>query len=148
MDSVEKFAQELLALFKSAVKPKTNIIKATLQEERKALFVVMEPEVPDAHNDVVSEEEIMKACNNFNLHCMKANVFHLVDTEAVEIQQSFVTLSEAETESGRVIQKGTWMMWMHFPKENAESDLLWDMVKTQELNGVSIGALGVREEIE
>ena len=147
MIKVEDIVAQIGELLKSALSPKQQITKSVDVEERRALFVVMEPEVEDAHGDITSAEEIEKACNNFNKHCMKANLFHRVDTDAVEIQQSFITPTDIQFENGREIKKGSWLMWMKFPEGNETSEALWGMVKDGTVNGVSIGALGRKEEV-
>lgn len=147
MIKVEDILAQIGELLKSALSPKQQITKSVDVEERRALFVAMEPEVEDAHGDITSAEEIEKACNNFNKHCMKANLFHRVETDAVEIQQSFITPTDIQFENGREIKKGSWLMWMKFPEGNETSNTLWDMVKDGTVNGVSIGALGYKEEV-
>lgn len=148
MIKVEDIVAQIGELLKSALSPKQQITKSVDVEERRALFVAMEPEVEDAHGDITSAEEIEKACNNFNKHCMKANLFHRVDTDAVEIQQSFITPTDIQFENGREVKKGSWLMWMKFPEGNETSDVLWEMVKSGEVNGISIGGQGYVEEIE
>lgn len=148
MNKVEELIAQMTELIKSTFTPKQQITKSVDVEERRALFVAMEPEVEDAHGDITSAEEIEKACNNFNKHCMKANLFHRVETDAVDIQQSFITPTDILFENGREIKKGSWCMWTHFPEGNPTSDALWDMVKDGTVNGVSIGALGRKVEVE
>lgn len=147
MNKVEEIVAQISELLKATFSPKQQITKSVDVEERRALFVAMEPEVEDAHGDITSVEEIEKACNNFNKHCMKANLFHRVETDAVEIQQSFITPTDIQFENGREIKKGSWLMWMKFPEGNETSNTLWDMVKDGTVNGVSIGALGYKEEV-
>lgn len=147
MNKVEEIVAQISELLKSTFSPKQQVTKSVDVEERRALFVAMEPEVEDAHGDITSVEEIEKACNNFNKHCMKANLFHRVETDAVEIQQSFITPTDIQFENGREIKKGSWLMWMKFPEGNETSNTLWDMVKDGTVNGVSIGALGYKEEV-
>lgn len=154
-DKWEKISSEIVSIVKKAFPgsdesdvQKQDILKSVDKDERRALFIAMEPDVYDAHGDITSAEEIEKACNNFNEHCMKANLFHLVDTEAVVIQQSFINLSDTTTDTGEEIKKGTWLIWMHFPEGNEESDLIWNSVKDNTINGISIHGRGYREEIE
>lgn len=148
MNKVEELIAQVTGLLKTAFTPKQQIVKSVSEEERRALFVAMEPEVVDVHGDITSAEEIEKACNNFNKHCMKANLCHRVEIDSVDIQQSFITPTDIEFENGRTIIKGSWCMWMHFPEGNSSSDALWDMVKTGDLNGISIHGAGYAEEID
>lgn len=116
------------------------------------MFVVLEPqsgdETTDLHGDTYSAKEVEKACANFNTHSMKANLYHMVETEHAVIEQSFITPAPFTTEDGRVIKAGTWLQWWHFPEGNPESDLLWDAVKAGDITGVSIGARAAFEEIQ
>lgn len=122
-----------------------DITKSLKDEERMALFVVLEPQesiedVSDLHGDFYTEEDVWDACKSFNMHCQKANLMHLIETEDMEFIQSFVTPSEfsLETPEGeRVIKKGTWMAWVYFP-ETEMGDYLWEGVKKGEFNGLSV----------
>lgn len=121
------------------------------EEQRMALFVVLEPDVVDAHGDTYSADVVEKACNNFNLHCEKANLFHRIDTEEAKIVQSFVTPSafDMQMPDGTVkeISKGTWLQWWYFP-ETEVGETIWKMVKSGDINGVSVGCQGLVEELE
>lgn len=110
-----------------------------------ALFVVLEPQddpdnVSDLHGDYYTEEDVWEACKSFNVHCRKANLLHLIETEDIEFIQSYTTPVEFELEclEGTMpIKKGTWLAWVHFP-ETEVGDVLWQGVKDGEFNGLSI----------
>lgn len=150
---MNEFIESLSALiekhFCGSAKEATSVevTKALDEEQRRALFVVLEPEVVDAHGDIYSAEEIEKACISFNTHCMKANLFHQVETEKVRIEQSFIAPSTFELEDGRTITKGTWLQWHHFPVGDEESEMLWKAVKAGDINGVSIGCRAMCEDL-
>lgn len=129
------------------VEPDVEVKKSVQEEQRMALFVVLEPDTYDLHNDIYTADEVEKACNNFNLHCDKANVFHKVETEKAKIAQSFVAPADFTLDTGQEIKKGTWLQWWYFP-EDPVGDQLWDMVKSGEINGVSIGASAFVEDEE
>jgi len=59
---------------------KVPILKSTDPKLKQVLFVVMQPDVVDLHGDVTSEEEVRKACHNYNLNCNKANLYHYSQT--------------------------------------------------------------------
>lgn len=132
----------------SSDKTIVEVTKSLDDEQRRALFVVLEPDVVDLHGDTYTAEEVEKACVNFNTHCMKANLFHKIETENAVIEQSFITPASFTTDTGKEIKKGAWLSWFHFPEGNEISDALWESVKTGDVNGVSIGARAVVEEIE
>lgn len=140
--------KELLTEIISPLLPSRKVAKiekAVNEMERKALFVVLEPDTVDLHADIYSAVEVEKAMRNFNSHCMRANLFHRVETQDAEIVQSYTTPTDMII-GDKEIKKGTWLQEWYFPKDNAVSDALWEKVLTGEINGVSIGALG-REEI-
>lgn len=136
----------------SYVESEAEVVKSLLEEERRALFVVLEPQegdmTTDLHGDTYTAAVVEKACNNFNKHCMKANLFHMVDTESAIIEQSFTTLSDFTTEEYGLVKKGTWLMWFQFPEGNEESEDIWKAVKAGEINGVSVGARAHWQEVD
>lgn len=125
-----------------------EMMKSVDEEQRRALFVVLEPDTTDLHGDTYTADEIEKAVISFNLHCMKANLFHRIQTEDAVIEQSFITPAYFKLEDGREIKKGTWLMWYHFPKDNENSEAIWKMVKDNQITGVSIGCTAKVEELE
>lgn len=147
MIKVEDIVAQIGELLKSALSPKQQITKSVDVEERRALFVAMEPGVFDAHGHITSEEDVEKACNDFNEYCMVANLFHRVETEAAKVQQSWCTPAAMTLDNGQEIRKGTWLMWIHFPEDKAGSDDIWKMVKSGDIEGISIGARGYLEEL-
>lgn len=145
----EKLYELLEKFFGGSEKQESTVetTKAVDLEQRRALFVVLEPDTVDLHGDTYSAEEIEKACINFNTHCMKANLFHQVQIETAKIEQSFISPSEFTLDDGRLIKKGTWLQWWYFPEEE-ESEKLWKAVKSGDINGVSIGCRAMVEELE
>lgn len=130
--------------------PVVEVTKSVDQEKRMALFVVLAPqegdETDDLHGDTYTEEEIEKACNNFNTHSGVANLFHLVETEEASIVQSFISPASFTLDSGVEVQKGTWLQWWSFP-ETELGEELWSAVKSGEINGVSINAMATTETL-
>lgn len=151
---VQTFADKLLDLVSMTFgvdtksEPTVEVTKALDVEQRRAMFVVLEPDIIDLHGDTYSCEEVEKACINFNTHCNKANLFHRVQTEHVKIEQSFINPSSFVSDDGREIKKGTWLQWWYFPEDDSNSELLWKMVKDGEIQGVSIGATAMVYDIE
>ena len=139
---VEKFFQENEDEVASV-----EVTKALDEEQRMALFVVLSPDEVDLHGDTYSAEEVEKACINFNTACMKANLFHKVETEEAKIVQSFINPANFTTDDGREIKKGAWLQWWSFP-ETEVGEQIWKSVKAGDINGVSIGAVCTVEEIE
>lgn len=127
--------------FGGSSKDHVEVIKARDEELKQATHIVYQPNVPDLHGEWMSEETIRKACHSFNTHCRKANLFHMVETNDVDIIESYILPVDAvigETE----VKKGTWMAVLQY-----KDDDLWEMEKSGEIQGVSIGARGKRKEI-
>ena len=124
-----------------------EIKKAVDEEQRMAMFVVLEPDAIDAHGDTYSAEEVEKACNNFNMFCNKANLFHRVETEDAKIIQSFISPATFTLDDGREIKKGTWLQWVYFP-ETEIGEQIWKAIKDGEITGLSIGARAKVENLD
>ena len=143
VEELKKALSDVLEpLFKKEV---VKIDKAANELERKALFVVLAPDEVDAHGDTYSAKEIEKAMRNFNTHCNKANLFHMVETEEVEIVQSYTTPVDMYIED-KFIKKGTWLQEHYFP-ETEIGEKLWQGVLNKEITGVSVGCTATVQEI-
>lgn len=150
MTDKKEFVESLSALIEKffggsnkEVETEVVVTKSIDDEEKMALFVVLEPEVEDLHGDIYSEKEVEKACISYNQHCRKANLYHRVETEDFSIVQSFVTPVEFTDDKGREIKKGTWLAWTKF-----DNDELWDQVKDGSFQGLSVGCKATVEEIQ
>ena len=143
IEDIKKAVNEALSplLNKSTVR----IDKATNEIERKALFVAMSPDETDAHGAETSIKEVEKAMRSFNTHCMKANLFHRVDTKDAEVVQSYTTPVDMYI-GDTFIRKGTWLQEWYFP-ETEVGEKIWQAVLSGEIDGVSIGCRADVEEI-
>ena len=113
---------------------KTNIpiIKQANEELKQATFLVLSPDEVDLHGDVYDANEVRKACHNFNVHCRKANLLHLFDTNAFSIVESYT--SPVEMKMGEtIIKAGSWLAVLQF-----NDDSIWEGVKNGDYTGVSI----------
>ena len=115
--------------------------KSTNEELMQATFVVMVPDEVDLHGDITSEEEIRKAKESFNSSGMRANLFHLTETNSFSIIESYVSPADFNVED-KFIKKGTWLCTIqcHDPD-------LWSLIKSGNICSVSIGALAHVEEL-
>jgi hypothetical protein len=121
---------------------KIQVAKALNEELQQATFVVMVPNEPDLHGDITSEDEVRKACHNFNKYSMQANLFHLAKTDTFEFAESFIAPVDMAI-GDKFITKGTWLCTVQ-----CLDDGLWELIKSGEVNGVSIGALASVETLE
>ena len=146
MLTIEEFKKALSDVLEPLFKKEVvKIDKATNEIERKALFVVLAPDEVDAHGDTYSAKEIEKAVQSFNKHCMKANLFHMVETQEAEIVQSYTTPVDMYI-GEKFIKKGTWLQEFYFP-ETEVGEQLWQAVLNEEITGVSVGCTASVEEI-
>ncbi len=121
---------------------KIPVTKAVNEELKQATFVVMVPDEVDLHGDVTTEEEVRKACHNFNKYSMKANLFHLVETDTFEFAESYIAPTEFIL-GDKIVKKGTWLCTVQCLDDN-----LWELIKSGYITGVSIGALAKVSEVE
>jgi len=121
---------------------KLAITKAVDEELKQATFIVMVPDEVDAHGDVTTEAEVRKACHNFNKYSMKANLFHLVETSTFEFCESYCCPTDFVL-GDKFVKKGTWLATVQSLDDN-----LWELIKSGDINGLSIGALASVETIE
>lgn len=125
---------------------KNTIVKSINEELRQATYVCMIPG-EDAHGDNITVDEIRKACHAFNKSKRKASLFHYVVTDSVEFIESYILPTDIDIVDAdgaiRHISKGSWLV-----VTETTSDEIWKAQKDGTITGVSIGALGYREEIE
>lgn len=121
---------------------KLQVKKSVNEELKQATFIVMVPDAVDAHGDITSEDEVRKACFNFNKFCREPNLFHLTGTETFEFAESYISPVDFQL-GDREVKKGTWLATIQ-----AKDDNLWELIKSGDIDGLSIGALASVEEIE
>lgn len=121
---------------------KLKVEKALNEELKQATYIVLVPDEVDLHGDVISEDEVRKACHNFNKFSMQANLFHLVETETFEFVESYIAPTDFIL-GDKEVKKGTWLATVQ-----ALDDDLWELMKSGEINGLSIGALAKVETLE
>jgi hypothetical protein len=108
------------------------VFKQAQEELKQATFLVLSPDEVDLHGDIYDAVEVRKACHNFNIHCRKANLLHLFDTNAFSIVESYT--SPVEMKMGEtIIKAGSWLAVLQF-----NDDSIWEGVKNGDYTGVSI----------
>ena len=112
-----------------------QVVKSVNEELKQATFIVLAPNEVDLHGDIISEEEVRKACYNFNKYSNQANLFHITKTATFEFAESFIAPVDFVL-GDTLVSKGTWLATVQ-----VLNDDLWELVKTGEVNGLSIGAL-------
>jgi hypothetical protein len=127
-----------------------QINKSVNEEQRLALFVVLEPQegdtTTDAHGDTYSATEVELAARNFGEHCMKANLFHKVELEDAKIIENYTAPADFYLDD-KLIKKSTWLQLWYFP-ETELGEALWQGVKAGQISGVSIQGSADTEKIK
>lgn len=154
--------ENILKSYKEDIKPedttkldrsslsKSTVIKALNEEKRQATFLVLEPQYPDGmttdlHGDWYDAETVAKSCHNFNMHCQKANLFHMVNTQAFSFIESYILPVEGVI-GDKMIQKGSWLATIQVD-ETPEGDFIWSGIKDGSFNGLSIQCLARVEDM-
>lgn len=123
-------------------KKTTKVAKSVNEELKQVTFVVMVPDEVDLHGDITTEAEVRKACFNFNKYCNTANLFHLTETDSFEFAESYVAPVEFQL-GERMVKKGTWLATLQI-----HDDEIWEGVKSDDFNGLSIGAMASVETLK
>lgn len=121
---------------------KSKVLKAVNPKLKQATFIVMVPDEPDTQGDITSEEDVRKACHNFNLFCRQPNLFHVGSTNTFDFVESYIMPVDAEI-GPYVVKSGTWVATIQ-----VYDDDVWDAIESGEIQGLSIGALASIEELE
>lgn len=120
----------------------TVIFKSNQADELKqATFIVMVPNEVDLHGDITSEDEVRKACHSFNRFSRQPNLLHIAKTTTFDFAESFIAPVDMNIE-GNEIKKGTWLATVQ-----VYDDGLWELIKSGEINGLSVGCLANYDEL-
>ncbi|AUR89045.1 XkdF [Vibrio phage 1.121.O._10N.286.46.C4] len=116
------------------------INKSVNVEERKTLEVLFVPShdienpVRDAHESWYTPETIVKAQVSYeaNKESVPSNLFHMEETEAFTVEETFILEEDTVYESGVEVAKGTMLGWIKY-----EDEELWEIKKSNSLGGMS-----------
>lgn len=118
------------------------VIKALNEELMQVTYVAMLPDSTDLAGDFTSAEEVRKAKESFNKSEQRANLFHMSMTDTFAVIESYLAPADMILNNQAVL-KGTWLMTLQIN----DSDL-WELVKSGDINGISIGAEASVETLE
>lgn len=121
---------------------KLPITKAVDEELKQVTYVAMIPDSTDLHGDYTSEQEVRKAKESFNKSMMRANLFHMAMTDSFSVIESYLAPCDMILNS-QFVKKSTWLMTLQ-----VHNDDVWQMIKDDEITGISIGALASVEKID
>lgn len=117
-----------------------SVAKAINEELQQVTYVAMQPGV-DLQGDMVDLETVRLAKESFNKSAQRANLFHLTMTDAFEVIESYLIPCDV-TLNDHFVEKGSWLMTLQVNDQD-----VWDMIKSEEINGISIGAMAEVEEL-
>lgn len=120
----------------------TSITKSVNEELKQVTYVAMLPDSVDLHGHYTSADEVRKAKESFNKSAQRANLFHMAMTDSFEVIESYLAPCDF-TLNGYEVKKSTWLMTLQ-----VKSDPLWEMIKNDEITGISIGAKGIIDPVE
>jgi hypothetical protein len=121
---------------------KVQVAKALNEELKQVTYVAMLPDSTDLHGDYTSAEEVRKAKESFNSSLQRANLFHMAMTDTFEVIESYIAPADMVLNS-QAVTKGTWLMTLQVKDDN-----LWELIKSGQINGISIGAMAEVEELD
>lgn len=128
--------------------PEENVIaKSVDTEQRKCLEVLFEasPDVEnpkrDAHNNWYTAETIVKAQASYEKNTVPSNLFHMVETEAFEVQDTLILAEDTTYDNGVTVNKGSLLGWVHYI-----DDELWEVKKEKGLGGMSPAFYGTTDK--
>lgn len=120
---------------------KILIDKEEGNEQRLVYGIVYEPDVPDAHDDVMKAEDIEKSAHTFLSTYRNIDKQHDFSGGYGEVVESYVAPQDFEV-GGEVIKKGSWVL-----VTKADEDV-WEEIKKGEITGYSMAGTAEVEEID
>lgn len=115
------------------------INKEDKEEQQLVYGVVYEPDVEDAHGDVMTASEIEKAAHGFVKDARNIDKQHDFESGVGEVVESYIAPSDLEI-GEHEIAKGSWVL------VTKASDEVWEDIKKGEVTGYSMA--GTAETIE
>jgi len=102
-------------------------------EERQIVYgVVLEPDTVDGQGDVISAEEIEKACHTFMREYKTVGFMHKEFNRELYILENYIAPETLQFDS-KTVKKGSWIMAV-----KVEDPLIWDLIKQGKITGFSV----------
>ena len=138
--SLPRKVEELAKAYATKFDRQVKITKSDI-DRRLVYGVVLEPEVVDAQNDVVSVDEIENAAHNYLIKSRMIGDQHNKPAKA-DIVESYIAPADLDI-GGQHIKKGSWVM-----VTKVHDDRMWTGIKKGSYTGYSIGGYAVKEPLE
>ena len=113
-----------------------DIAKAD-EEKRLVYGIVLEPNTVDLQGDTLTVDTIESAAHTFLVKSRAVGDMHSGPADA-EVVESYLASSDGEM-GGQQYTAGTWIMAV-----KVNSNALWELVKSGDYTGFSIGGIGAR----
>lgn len=128
---------------KNAIEKKVQIAKVD-DSKRIVIGVVYQPDVEDAHGDMMDAVEIEKAAHLFmeNQHTYNIDKQHDLEVDKGYVVESYIAPCDMEI-GDQVIAKGSWVAGV-----KVTDDETWEAIQKGEITGFSMWGVGKREEVE
>lgn len=93
--------------------------------------VVLQPDVEDLHGDIVSADEIEKACHAYTAYCRKVNDQHADEIKA-DVVENYIAPLDFVSDGGAIVKKGSWVQ-----VTKVFDDAMWAAIQSGERTGYS-----------
>jgi len=104
--------------------------------------VVLQPDIPDLQEDIISAEEIEKTAHKYLMESRICGFRHQEKMDAA-IVESYVTKNDEYYQDQECVRKGSWMVAMKIFDEEK-----WKGVMSGEYNSFSIGGFANSEPVD
>ncbi len=128
---------------KNAIQKQVTIAKVE-KAKRIVKGIVYQPDLPDAHDDLMTADEIEKAAHLFmeNQHTYNIDKQHDLETDEGFVIESHI--AEVDMTLGdQDIKKGSWIAAV-----KVTSDDTWEQIEKGEITGFSMWGVGKREKVD
>lgn len=119
-----------------------TLLRKSLDNELKQVTYIAMREGTDLHGDYTSKDEVRKAHASFAKSKQQANLFHMASTDSFFVLASYIAPTDM-TLNGIEVFEGDWLMTLQ-----VESDDIWEMIKAEDICGISIGAMATVEDYQ
>lgn len=128
---------------KDAIQKQVQIAKVD-DTKHIVIGVVYQPDVEDAHGDMMDAVEIEKAAHLFmeNQHTYNIDKQHDLDADKGYVVESYIAPCDMEI-GDQVIAKGSWVAGVKVTDNDT-----WEDIQKGEITGFSMWGVGKREEVE
>lgn len=118
-----------------------DFTKAIDDEEHTVTGIVLQPDIKDSQDDIISAKEIRMSMFDFEETSQQIGVQHEEIAKDVKIVENWTAREDMEL-GGQKVLKGSWIMTVRI-----HADDLWAAVKNGKFTGFSIRGTAIREEI-